>query len=115
MYRWRRESPLVVYKLLLGAFLLIAPWLFAFAYKPARVDATVSGVLVLFLSVAALYAFAELEEWAALAVGLWIFVSPWVLHFPYAPAIKIHVIIGLLVFYLVGLELWLMKYDAGGD
>jgi hypothetical protein len=27
---------------------------------------------------------------------------------------KIYVIIGVLIVYLAGLELWLMKYEAGG-
>jgi ABC-type branched-subunit amino acid transport system permease subunit len=113
MGRWRRESSLDIYQFVLGLFLVMAPWAFAFGYKPARVDATVSGILMLVLSAAALVAFTEWEEWAALALGLWISISPWVLHFPNLPAIKIYVITGVLIFYLAGLELWLMKYGTG--
>ena len=62
------------------------------------------------LSLAALIAFADWEEWAALAMGLWLLASPWVLGFPHAAAMKIHIGVGLVVAYLAGLELWLIHY-----
>jgi ABC-type branched-subunit amino acid transport system permease subunit len=109
---WKRESPLDVYKLLIGAFLSVAPWLFAFGYARARVDAMLSGLLVVAVSFAALYAFADWKEWTALAIGLWVLISPWVLGFPAAAAVKVYVFAGLLIVYLAGLELWLVHYDS---
>ena len=40
-FRWRRESPLDIYNLALGAFLFLSPWLLALAYPAARIDAWV--------------------------------------------------------------------------
>jgi hypothetical protein len=115
MYTRRNLSVLDIYKLVLGSFLFLAPWLFAFAYAPARVDAAVSGLLVAGLSVLALVALTDWEEWAALALGLWVLFSPWVLRFPHAAGMKIHVFIGLLVIYLAGLELLLIHYDVKNE
>ena len=70
--RWRRETVLDVYNLLLGAFLLAAPWLFSFAYESAKADDWVSSAIVIASSLAALLAFAEWEEWIGLIVGLWV-------------------------------------------
>jgi SPW repeat len=95
MIKLRREYPLDIYKLLLGLFVFLSPWLFAFPYAPARLDSTVSGGLVVVVSIAALVAFANWKEWTALVLGLWLVVSPWVLGFPNASAMKIHVGAGL--------------------
>ena len=51
----------------------------------------ISGATVMLLSLAALIAFGDWEEWAALVMGLWLVVSPWVLGFPHAAAMKIHI------------------------
>ena len=112
MYTWRKESWLDIYKLAIGAFLLLAPWLFAFSYMPARVDALVCGLFVSGLSVMALFTPTDWEQWAALVLGLWISVSPWVLGFPHAVALKINILTGLLTFYLAGLELFLTHYET---
>lgn len=109
-----KEYPLDVYKLGLGAFVFLSPWLFALEYGPARIASVVSGAIVMGLSLAALLAFADWEEWTALAVGIWLVASPWLLGFPHAAAMKIHVGAGSIVAYLAGLELWLMHYDALG-
>ena len=105
MMTHRREAPLDVYKLVLGLFVLISPWLFAFPYEPARSDSMMSGALVVIVSVLALFAFADWEEWAAVALGLWLAVVPWFWGFPHAAAMKIHIGAGLLLTYLAGLEL----------
>src|SRR5215813_1402243 len=87
---WRKECTLDVYKLVLGAFVFLSPWLFAFTYSPARLDAWGSGLLVMGLSAAAMVAFVDWEEWLALAVGLWMLAAPWVLGLP-PVATKIHI------------------------
>ena len=107
----RKECPLDIYKLVLGAFVFLSPWLFALTYGPARVESRVSGAAVVLLSLAALIAFADWEEWAALVIGVWLVVSPWILGFPHAAGMKIHIGAGLVVAYLAGLELWLIHYD----
>src|SRR5262245_43430392 len=113
-----REYVLDIYKLLLGGFVAVSPWLFAFRYEAARLESLASGVLVVGISIAALIAFADWEEWAVLALGLWLMASPWALGFPVAAAMKIHIGVGLALVYLAGLELWLVHYhreDFGHD
>jgi hypothetical protein len=112
MYTRRNLSVLDIYKLVLGSLLFLAPWVFAFAYTPARIDAVVSGMLVAALSILALVALTDWEEWATLALGLWVLLSPWILRFPHGPGMKIHIFIGILVVYLAGLELLLIHFDT---
>ena len=58
----RKEYPLDVYKLGLGAFIFLSPWLFALTYAPARVESVISGAAVMLLSLAALIGFGDWEE-----------------------------------------------------
>ncbi|HZT48763.1 MAG TPA: SPW repeat protein [Hyphomicrobiaceae bacterium] len=109
-----REYPLDLYKLGLGLFVFLSPWLFSLSYSPARIDSAISGAVVMALSSAALIAFSDWEEWATLAVGAWLVAAPWILAFPHAAAMKIHIGVGLVVTYLAGLELWLAHYDNRG-
>jgi hypothetical protein len=111
MIKSRSEWPLDLYKLMLGVFLALSPWLFGFAYKPASLDAWTTGSILVAVSAAALLVFSDWKEWAALALGLWLVVAPWVLNLPHL-ATKIHVIAGLVCAYLAGLELWLVHYDG---
>jgi hypothetical protein len=110
MITWRRQSILDVYKLVIGAFLFLAPWLFAFQYQPARNDSWLTGLLLVLAALAALVAYDDREEAVMLLVAVWALVSPWVLHYPHAAAMKVHVGVGLIVAYLAALELWLMHY-----
>ena len=75
-------------------------------------DAWVSSVLIVSLSVTALVAFAEWEEWGLLIIGLWLAMSPWVLGFQNATAMKVNVGVGFVVAYLAAMDLWLIHYDA---
>ena len=107
----RNQSILDVYTLILGAFLLVSPWLFSFAYAPARIDAWVAGLIVVALAAAALIAFDDRKEWALLGAGVWLLVSPWLFGFPHAAGMKVHIGVGLFIAYLASLELWLVHYD----
>ena len=69
--RRRPEAILDVYNLLLGALLFLSPWLFAFAHGAAGADAWLGGAVIAAVSLAALMAYAEWEEWIALVAGLW--------------------------------------------
>ena len=110
MKKWRRESILDIYNLLLAAFLFISPWMFAQANGIAAADLRVSGVAVAILSLAAMLAFATWEEWANLLLGLWLIASPWILGFPHTRAMHFSIGIGLAVAFFAALELWLV-YD----
>jgi hypothetical protein len=109
--RWRRETILDVYTLALGAFLLVAPWLFSYAYESAKADDWVSSAIVIASSGAALLAFSEWEEWVSTIVGLWVIASPWLLGFQHARAMAVNVAVGLAIAFISALELWLIHYD----
>lgn len=109
--RWRRETILDVYNLALGAFLLVAPWLFSYAYESAKADDWVSSAIVIASSAEALVAFAEWEEWVGIVVGLWVLASPWLLGFQHAKAMPVNVAVGLAIAFMSALELWLIHYD----
>ena len=53
----RRESPLDLYNLVLGAFLIASPWLFHMTRESARIETWGAGSLLIAISVAALLAF----------------------------------------------------------
>jgi hypothetical protein len=108
----RRESILDVYNLVLGLFLLLSPWLFAFVRRTASVDIWVSAALIVIVSIAAIVAFSEWDEWVNLALGIWLIVSPWVLGFPHTKAMHVSIAVGIAVTYLAFLELWLLRYSA---
>jgi SPW repeat-containing protein len=111
MMKRRRETILDVYTLLLAAFLFVSPWLFAYARDFVRIDAWVAGGLLIAVSLAAILAFAEWEEWVILAGGLWLLASPWILGFTHTTAMHISIGIGCVVTFLAALELWLIHYD----
>ena len=112
MIKWKKESILDIYKVVLGAFLFASPWLFGSTHAVMGENAWASGALVASLSVAALITFAEWEEWGILLLGIWLAVSPWILGFHNATAMKINVGVGLFVAYLAALELWLVHYSS---
>jgi hypothetical protein len=111
MIKWRHQSILDIYVLIIGVLLISSPWFFPFVYEPARIDAWAAGLLVVALAAAALLAFDTREDWALLMAGLWLIASPWLLRFPHAAGMKVHIGAGLLIAYLAGLELWLVRYD----
>lgn len=111
MLRWRRETILDIYMLVLGAFLFLAPWLFGYGREVARANLWTSGVLLVATSLATVLAFAEWEEWATMILGLWVAASPWLLGFAHAKAMPITIFIGGAIVFLSALELWLIHYD----
>jgi hypothetical protein len=111
MRKWRAESVLDLYNLLLAMVLFASPWLFARANGTAAIDLRLSGAAIAILSLAALAAFANWEEWANLLLGIWLIASPWVLGFPHTRAMHFAIGIGAAVAFLAALELWLV-YEA---
>jgi hypothetical protein len=110
---WRRqEAVLDLYTLACGLFLLTAPWLFGFVRPLGRLDAEVAGFAVIALSVAAIFAFAEWEEWLKVLLGAWLIAAPWVLGFVHTSAMHVSISVGLIVTYLALLELWIVHDDG---
>ena len=111
MNQWSNAKLCDLANLILGAFLFLSPWLFAFAAGPQSQSAHISGIVIAVLSVAALAAFAVWEEWLNLIVGLWVIVSPWVLGFSATTAATVHIVIGVLASVLAAIELWFMYQE----
>jgi hypothetical protein len=76
--------------------------------QPAQ-NAVISGLVIAGLSIAALAAFAQREEWLNLLLGLWVLASPWVLGFQGTTAATVHIVVGILVTALAAIEIWLMQ------
>ncbi len=94
--------------LYLGGFLCMSPNVFGFESGPENVNAHLASVGIIVLALAAIYAHVDWEEWLNLVLGLWLVVSPWVLHFSSGAAKDVHIIVGVLVAALAATELWIM-------
>src|SRR5262249_48384206 len=94
--------------LVLAIILFASPWVLGFPAGVASINAMIAGLVIGVLAIGALVAFAPWEEWINLVLGLWTFISPWILGFgPATGATWIHVMPGLAVAILAGVELWL--------
>jgi hypothetical protein len=111
MRRWRRESVLDLYNLVLAGILFISPWFFPKASGATRADLWLSSAAIVCLSLAAILAFSSWEEWANLVLGLWLIVSPYLLGFAHTRAMHYAVGIGLAIAFFTLLELWL-RHEA---
>jgi hypothetical protein len=109
MQQWTNAKLCDVGNLILGGILFISPWLFSFPAGVQSQNAFIAGIIIVVLSIAALAAFAVWEEWLNLIVGLWLIVSPWVLHFSGTTAMRVDVAIGIIVAVLAAVELWMMS------
>jgi hypothetical protein len=112
MQKWRNESALDLYNVALAAVLFAAPWLFKLTNGTARVDFWICSAAVVVVSLAAIFAYANWEEWVNLLFGIWLIGSPWILGFSHMRAMHFAVGIGALVAFMALLELWLMYEKA---
>ena len=109
----RRESALNFYTVTFGLFLFVSPWLFAYVNEGARIDLWACGAAIAALSVAAIIAFSDWEEWLNLLFGFWLIVSPWVLGFTHTRAMHVSIALGVMVAFIALLELWVVNYEPG--
>jgi hypothetical protein len=93
--------------LLLGTILFFSPWLFSLSAGAPRQTASIIGLFIAVLSIAALAAFAVWEEWLNLIAGLCLIVAPWLLGFQNSNAMTIDAVIGTIVAALAAFEIWL--------
>src|SRR5262245_27743191 len=96
----RRNAILEIYQLVLGVFLFVSPWLFAFAHGTLRIDTWLCAAVVTVISFVALVAFRDWEEWINCILGLWIAASPWALGFERTAGMFINMAVGILIAYL---------------
>jgi hypothetical protein len=71
----------------------------------ARIDLWASGAAIAAMSVAAIIAFSDWEEWTKLLIGFWLMVSPWMLGFAHTGAMHVGIWVG------AALELWLVHFE----
>lgn len=109
--RWHRQFALDLYATAFGVFLLVSPWLFAYANKNARLDLWASGAAIAAISITAIVAFSNWEEWLNLLLGLWLIASPWVLGFAHTRAMHVCIGLGAMVTFIAALELWVVNYE----
>jgi len=73
--RWQDIANLV-----LGGWLFISPWILSFTgTQLAARNAWIFGVIIAVLALLAIFVYQRWEEWVSAAIGVWIFISPWVL------------------------------------
>ena len=106
MDQWTNARLCDVGNLILGCALFVSPWVFKYPAGHEWTNAIIVGIVIAVLSIAALAAFTVWEEWLNLVAGLWLIVSPWVLHFTHTTAMRVNVIIGILVALLAAIELY---------
>ena len=107
MEDWSRAKLCDVVNLLLGTILFFSPWLFSLSAGAPRQVASIIGLFIAVLSIAALAAFAVWEEWLNLIAGLWLVAAPWLLGFEDNNAVIVDVVIGIVVVVLATFEIWL--------
>lgn len=112
---WRRESILDFYNLLLAAVLFASPWVFALTNGTGKLDLRASSAAIAAISLAAIVAYANWEEWINLLLGLWLIVSPWILGFAHSRAMHFSIGLGAAVAFLAALELFLVYEAAHPD
>jgi hypothetical protein len=108
---WKQETIIDFIKLALGAFLILTPWIFGFtSVAVASGNAWISGAVIGLVSIAAIVALADWEEWVSLAFGLWVMISPWALgfHATVMSAMRSDVAIGAAVALFAVAELLMM-------
>jgi hypothetical protein len=98
--------------LLLSGVLFFSPWTFGLSTGAQIQTASIVGIIIAVLSIAALAAFAVWEEWVILIAGLTLMVSPWMLGFQDSQAMTIDVAIGVSVAVLAAFEAWYL-FAAG--
>ncbi len=67
MRKWRAESILDLYNLVLAVLLFVSPWFFAHRNGTAVIDLRASSAAIAIISLAAMFAVAYWEEWTNLA------------------------------------------------
>ena len=104
----KRETIADVINLVLGAWLVLTPWIFGFVTNTAASwNAWLSGVAIGVVALAALLAFAEWEEWINLLLGVWVAVSAWAVGFAaHATPTWVHAVTGIIVVVVAGVRLW---------
>jgi hypothetical protein len=109
---WSNVRLCDVVNLMLSGVLFFSPWLFDLSTGAQWQTASIAGILIAVLSIAAIAAFAVWEEWFILVAGVALVGSPWLLGFQNSTAMTIDVAIGVIVTALAATEVWLTRDEA---
>jgi len=109
MDEWSSWKLCDVTSFFLGMTLFFSPWLLGLPAGAQWQTASIIGIFIAVLSVAALAAFAVWEEWLNLIAGLALIISPWILGFQESDAMTFDVAIGFIVAALAASEVWLTR------
>ncbi len=96
--------------LVLGAWLVASPWIFAFASQDVpTTNAILVGAIIALAAAGALYAFHAWEEWINVALAAWLIVSPWILGFSTLQIamlnqVVVGALVGVLAFWSANIE-----------
>src|SRR5215472_417840 len=115
MEDWSRAKLCDVVNLLLGTILFFSPWLFGLSAGAPRQIASIIGLFIAVLSIAALTAFGVWKEWLDLIAGVWLVVAPWLWGFEDSNAVIVDLAIGIFVVVLATFEIWLAVDRRQGD
>ncbi|MDN4988209.1 SPW repeat protein [Bradyrhizobium arachidis] len=102
-----RETAPDVYNLLLAAVLFVSPWLFKLTNSQGKIDLWVTSAIIVVLSLAAIIAYRDWEEWINVLMGVWLIASPWLLGFPHTRAMHLSIGFGIAIVLLALLDLFL--------
>jgi hypothetical protein len=95
--------------------MLASPWVLGYQGEMNPTwNAVILGILIAAVAVFALFRVMAWQEWANVALGLWLAVSPWILGFSaLVPAMWYALIVGCVV---AALALWALatERDIGG-
>ncbi|MCP3441702.1 SPW repeat protein [Bradyrhizobium sp. CCGUVB14] len=102
-----RETAPDVYNLFLAAVLFVSPWLFKLTNSQGKIDLWVTSAIIVVLSLAAIIAYRDWEEWINVLMGVWLIASPWLLGFPHTRAMHLSIGFGIAIVLLALLDLFL--------
>ncbi|RXH16902.1 SPW repeat protein [Bradyrhizobium guangzhouense] len=102
-----RETAPDVYNLFLAAVLFISPWLFKLTNSQGKIDLWITSAIIVVLSLAAIIAYRDWEEWINVLMGVWLIASPWVIGFPHTRAMHLSIGFGIAILLLALLDLFL--------
>ncbi|WP_404299987.1 SPW repeat protein [Alicycliphilus denitrificans] len=95
---------------LVGAWLVLSPWVMGFQEQMApTASSVIVGLALIAASLGAVFMPRAWEEWSQAGLGLWMVVSPWVLGFSSQMGImRVAVASGIVV---LALALWVLLTD----
>jgi hypothetical protein len=102
-----RETVPDVYNLFLAAVLFISPWIFKLTNSEGKLDLWVTSAIIGIVSLAAIIAYRDWEEWINVLMGVWLIASPWLVGFTHTTAMHLSIGFGIFIVLLALLDLFL--------